>query len=60
LSQTGKTSRVKNNFVVRAVFRGCSQPISAARKAQGVAHYLMVQRSNFPNPDASDVRREFQ
>ena len=26
----------------------------------GVAYILMVQRSNFPNSDASDVRREFQ
>ena len=25
-----------------------------------VAYVLMVQRSNFPNSDASDVRREFQ
>lgn len=28
--------------------------------AKGVAYILMVQRSNFPNSDASDVRREFQ
>lgn len=28
--------------------------------AKGVAYVLMVQRSNFPNSDASDVRREFQ
>ncbi len=27
---------------------------------KGVAYILMVQRSNFPNGDASDVRREFQ
>jgi CubicO group peptidase (beta-lactamase class C family) len=27
---------------------------------KGVAYLLMVQRSNFPNSDASDVRREFQ
>ena len=27
---------------------------------KGVAYVLMVQRSNFPNGDASDVRREFQ
>ena len=27
---------------------------------QGVAYVLMVQRSNFPNSDASDVRRDFQ
>jgi len=27
---------------------------------KGVAYILMVQRSNFPNSDASDVRREFQ
>ena len=27
---------------------------------KGVAYVLMVQRSNFPNSDASDVRREFQ
>lgn len=27
---------------------------------QGVAYVLMVQRSNFPNSDASEVRREFQ
>jgi CubicO group peptidase (beta-lactamase class C family) len=27
---------------------------------KGVAFVLMVQRSNFPNSDASDVRREFQ
>ena len=27
---------------------------------KGVAYVLMVQRSNFPNRDASDVRREFQ
>ena len=27
---------------------------------QGVAYVLMVQRSNFPNSDASDVRRAFQ
>ncbi len=26
---------------------------------KGVAHILMVQRSNFPNSDASDVRRAF-
>ena len=26
----------------------------------GVAYILMVQRSNFPNSDASDVRRAFQ
>ncbi|HKX62692.1 MAG TPA: serine hydrolase, partial [Verrucomicrobiae bacterium] len=26
----------------------------------GVAYILMVQRSNFPNSDASDVRRVFQ
>lgn len=28
--------------------------------ANGVAYVMMVQRSNFPNSDASDVRREFQ
>ncbi|MBI4659493.1 MAG: beta-lactamase family protein [Verrucomicrobia bacterium] len=28
--------------------------------AKGVAYILMVQRSNFPNSDASEVRREFQ
>lgn len=27
---------------------------------RGVGYILMVQRSNFPNSDASDVRREFQ
>jgi CubicO group peptidase (beta-lactamase class C family) len=27
---------------------------------KGVAYVLMVQRSNFPNSDASDVRRIFQ
>jgi CubicO group peptidase (beta-lactamase class C family) len=27
---------------------------------KGVAYILMVQRSNFPNSDASDVRRVFQ
>ena len=27
---------------------------------KGVAYLLMVQRSNFPNSDASEVRREFQ
>jgi CubicO group peptidase (beta-lactamase class C family) len=27
---------------------------------KGIASVLMVQRSNFPNSDASDVRREFQ
>ena len=27
---------------------------------KGVAYILMVQRSNFPNSDASDVRRNFQ
>jgi CubicO group peptidase (beta-lactamase class C family) len=27
---------------------------------QGVAYLLMVQRSNFPNSDASGVRRSFQ
>jgi CubicO group peptidase (beta-lactamase class C family) len=27
---------------------------------KGVAYVLMVQRSNFPNSDGSDVRREFQ
>ena len=27
---------------------------------KGVAYVLMVQRSNFPNSDASDVRRVFQ
>ena len=27
---------------------------------RGVAYVLMVQRSNFPNSDASDVRRDFQ
>jgi CubicO group peptidase (beta-lactamase class C family) len=27
---------------------------------KGVAYVLMVQRSNFPNSDASDVRRDFQ
>jgi len=27
---------------------------------KGVAYIMMVQRSNFPNSDASDVRREFQ
>ena len=27
---------------------------------KGVAYVLMVQRSNFPNSDAKDVRREFQ
>src|SRR5437762_2231337 len=27
---------------------------------KGVAYLLMVQRSNFPNSDASDARREFQ
>lgn len=27
---------------------------------KGVAYVLMVQRANFPNSDASDVRREFQ
>lgn len=27
---------------------------------KGVAYILMVQRSNFPNSDASDVRRDFQ
>ena len=27
---------------------------------KGVAYVLMVQRSNFPNSDAGDVRREFQ
>lgn len=27
---------------------------------KGVAYVLMVQRSNFPNSDASEVRREFQ
>lgn len=27
---------------------------------KGVAYLLMVQRSNFPNSDASDVRRDFQ
>jgi CubicO group peptidase (beta-lactamase class C family) len=28
--------------------------------AKGVAYILMVQRSNYPNSDASDVRRDFQ
>ncbi len=28
--------------------------------AKGAAYVLMVQRSNFPNSDASDVRRQFQ
>jgi CubicO group peptidase (beta-lactamase class C family) len=28
--------------------------------AKGVAYLLMVQRANFPNSDASDVRRDFQ
>jgi CubicO group peptidase (beta-lactamase class C family) len=28
--------------------------------AKGVAYLLMMQRANFPNSDASDVRREFQ
>ena len=28
--------------------------------SKGVAYILMVQRSNFPNSDASDVRRAFQ
>ncbi|MGC3959494.1 MAG: serine hydrolase domain-containing protein [Verrucomicrobiota bacterium] len=28
--------------------------------AKGVAYVLMVQRANFPNSDASDVRHEFQ
>ena len=28
--------------------------------AKGVAYVLMVQRSNFSNSDATDVRREFQ
>jgi hypothetical protein len=27
---------------------------------KGVAYVLMVQRANFPNSDASDVRRAFQ
>jgi hypothetical protein len=27
---------------------------------KGVAYVLMVQRSNFANSDASDVRRNFQ
>ena len=27
---------------------------------KGVGYVLMVQRSNFPNSDASDVRRAFQ
>ena len=27
---------------------------------KGVAYVLMVQRANFPNSDASEVRREFQ
>jgi hypothetical protein len=27
---------------------------------RGVAYILMVQRTNFPNSDASDVRRAFQ
>jgi CubicO group peptidase (beta-lactamase class C family) len=27
---------------------------------KGVAYILMVQRSNFPNSDASEVRRAFQ
>jgi len=27
---------------------------------KGVAYVLMVQRSNFPNSDASEVRRVFQ
>jgi hypothetical protein len=27
---------------------------------KGVAYILMVQRSDFPNSDASDVRRSFQ
>ena len=27
---------------------------------KGVAYILMVQRANFPNSDASDVRRAFQ
>ena len=27
---------------------------------KGVAYVLMVQRSNFPNSDASEVRRKFQ
>ena len=27
---------------------------------KGVAYILMVQRANFPNSDASDVRRDFQ
>jgi hypothetical protein len=27
---------------------------------KGVAYILMVQRSNFPNSDASDVRGAFQ
>jgi hypothetical protein len=27
---------------------------------KGVGYILMVQRSNFPNSDASDVRRAFQ
>jgi hypothetical protein len=27
---------------------------------KGVAYVLMVQRSNFPNSDASEVRRAFQ
>jgi CubicO group peptidase (beta-lactamase class C family) len=27
---------------------------------KGIAYILMVQRSNFPNSDASDVRRDFQ
>jgi CubicO group peptidase (beta-lactamase class C family) len=44
-------------------------PATAAQKAhalawidphQGVTYNLMVQRSNFPNSDASDVRKAFQ
>jgi len=27
---------------------------------KGVAYVLMVQRSNFPNSDASEIRRVFQ
>jgi len=27
---------------------------------KGVAYILMVQRANFPNGDASELRREFQ
>jgi len=61
----GELSNHCKNFVkelsaTAAPHAGANGKAQRCTPNESVAYILMVQRSNFPNSDASDVRREFQ